>query len=174
MDDETESSEKDELISRAPEKADIVKLCRELNRNGAEYLIIGGFAIIQAGYPRTTGDIDILLETSPANEAKVYLALESLPDRAVRELRAGDVSQYTVVRVADEITVDLMASACGIDYAAAKDHINFQEIDGVSIPFASPELLWRMKRHTRRDKDAPDLAFLRQWFEANGRSVPKD
>ncbi|CAN5581905.1 hypothetical protein BH09VER1_BH09VER1_32460 [soil metagenome] len=113
MDDETESLGKDELISRAPEKEDIVKLCRELNRNGAEYLIIGGFAIIQAGYLRTTGDIDILIETSPANEAKVYLALESLPDRAVRELKLGDVSQYTVVRVADEITVDLMASACG-------------------------------------------------------------
>jgi hypothetical protein len=92
----------------------------------------------------------------------------------VRELKEGDVSQYTVVRVADEITVDLMASACGIDYAAAKEHINFQEIDGVFIPFASPELLWRMKRYTNREKDAPDLAFLRRWFEANGQPIPKE
>lgn len=174
MADETSPSEKGELSSRAPERADVVKLCRELNRNEAEYLIVGGFAIIQAGYPRTTGDVDILLETSPENEAKVFLALESLPDRAVRELKPGEVSQYAVVRVADEITIDLMASACGIDYAGAKDQIVIRVIDDVPIPFASPELLWRMKCHTHREKDAPDLEFLKHWFAANGRPIPED
>jgi hypothetical protein len=69
-----------------------------------------------------------------------------------------------VVRVGDEICVDLMASACGIDYAEAiKDSI-IRTVDGVPIPFASPRLLWRMKEKTHRAKDAPDLLFLRQQY----------
>lgn len=41
------------------------------------------------------------------------------------------------------------------------------EIDGVPIPFASPQTLWRMKQ-TVRDKDIPDRLFLRQWHAAHG------
>ena len=48
-----------ELISRAPERPDLVNLCLELNERGARYLVIGGFAIIAAGYARTTGDVDL-------------------------------------------------------------------------------------------------------------------
>lgn len=169
-----DDDEAGELSSREPSLQDLVELCRELNANGANYLIIGGFAIRAAGYPRSTGDVDLLVAADLENEARVFMALESLPDKAVRELNAGDVGLYTVVRVADEITVDLMASASGIDYAQAKDSIVGHEIDGVRIPFASPELLWRMKRHTHREKDAPDLLFLRRWFEANGQPIPED
>lgn len=42
-----------ELISRVPERADVVSLARELNRLGAQYVVVGGFAMITAGLPRT-------------------------------------------------------------------------------------------------------------------------
>src|SRR5690606_27049690 len=117
-------------------KSDLINLCRELNARGARYVIIGGFAIMEAGYPRTTGDVDLLIDAGLENEALVFQALESLPDRAVRELEPGEVAKYTVVRVADEIVVDLMASASGIGYAEAKDSLVLRNIDGVEIPFA--------------------------------------
>ena len=66
-----------------------------------------------------------------------------------------------------------MQSACGIDYAAAKDEIVMREIDGVKIPFASPRLLWKMKVNTHRAKDAPDLVFLREYFAARGETPPE-
>jgi hypothetical protein len=37
----------------------------------------------------------------------------------VRDLQPGELQQYTVIRVADEILVDLMRSAGGIDYTEA-------------------------------------------------------
>lgn len=77
-----------------------------------------------------------------------------------------------VVRVADEIVVDLMASASGIGYDEASKDIVWRELAGVQIPFASPALLWRMKRVTGRDKDAGDLSFLRQWFASQGQAPP--
>jgi hypothetical protein len=137
---------------------------RPLNELDARYVVIGGFAIITSGYPRSTMNVDLLIDTSLDNEALVYQALEILPDQAVKELSPGEVSQYSVVRVGDEICVDLMASACGIRYEEAiKDSI-IRTVDGVPIPFASPRLLWRMKEKTHRVKDQADLLFLRQQY----------
>ena len=167
------SEEESEVVPRPPVEEDLVALCRILNKLGARYLVIGGYAIIQAGYPRFTGDLDLLIDTAPENEAKVYLALRSLPDRAVDELDRGDVAKYAVVRVADEIVIDLMKSASGIDYEEASKEVVVRKIDDVKIPFASPRLLWRMKKNTRRERDAGDLFFLRKWFEARGESPPE-
>jgi len=164
MDAEHDEPEEGALISRAPTQDDVVGLCRELNDRGVKYLVVGGFAVINSGYPRTTGDVDLLMETSAENEALMYEALEVLPDKAVRELKPGEVSEYVVVRVCDEIVVDLMASASGIDYAEAIQDIVVRVIDGVPIPFASPRMLWRMKVNTHREKDKADLLFLRQHY----------
>ncbi|MDI1311698.1 hypothetical protein [Prosthecobacter sp.] len=164
MDLENDEPQAGDLVSRAPTEDDLVALCRLLNSVGARYMIIGGFAIMYSGYGRTTVDVDLLFDTALENEAKVYRCLESLPDKAVLQLQPGDVGQYTVVRVADEITIDLMHSASGIDYAEASKEVVIREVQGVPIPFASPRLLWRMKKNTHREKDVADLIFLRQQY----------
>jgi len=164
MENEDDPSEEGQLTSRAPTEDDLVSLCRALNDLGAKYLIVGGFAVIYSGYARTTTDVDLLIAVDLENEAKVFRSLEALPDKAVLELLPGEVEHYTVVRVADEITVDLMKSASGIDYAAACNDILIRRVRDVDIPFASPKLLWRMKRNTHREKDVLDLLFLRQHY----------
>src|SRR5439155_19906588 len=83
------------------------------------------------------------------------------------ELKPGEVGQYGVVRVGDEILVDLMKSGCGVTYADAIKDAVFFEIDGVRIPFASAQTLWRMKQ-TVRAKDIPDRLYLRQLLQAQG------
>lgn len=107
----------------------------------------------------------MLIDAESANERLVFEALKILPDQAVNDLDAGDVSRFTVVRVADEVVVDLMASACGIDYASAIRDAIFRDLDGVKVPFASPETLLKMKQ-TYREKDIADRLFLRQLIEA--------
>lgn len=122
-------------------------------------MVVGGMAVIQAGFVRATEDVDLLIEASSDNVARVRRALSSLPDRAALEVRDDDVHQYVVVRVADEIVVDLMKSACGIEYEEASREVEVVTIEGVPIPFARPELLWRMKQ-TVREKDKLDRLFL--------------
>ena len=77
-----------ELISRPPERSDLVELCRQLQERGASFMIVGGFAMILAGYARTTGDIDLLIDTDLENEARVYDALATLPDGCARHRRS--------------------------------------------------------------------------------------
>jgi hypothetical protein len=162
-----------DLECRPPVESDLVSLCRQLNQRGANFVVVGGFAIISAGYPRFTGDVDLIVAADLENEAKVFAALSTLPDNAVRELQPGELQKYNVIRVGDEILVDLMRSAGGIDYAEAAKDVVVREVDGVPIPFASPRLLWRMKAVTHREKDAGDLVFLRQWFAERGEEPPR-
>lgn len=146
---------------RPPGRTDFVGLCRTLNAHGAKYIVVGGMAMIQQGYLRATEDIDLLLEESRDNIDRVRNALEFLPDKAIREMSAQDLENFTVVRVADSIIVDLMLRTCGISYEEAKDEVEWAEIDGHNIPFASAGLLIRMKQ-TGREKDRLDLLFLRE------------
>lgn len=162
----------DGIEPRLPEIEDLISICRRLNELGAQYVVIGGFAIITSGMARTTGDVDLLIDTTAENEALVFKALEMLPDHAVTELDPGDVSKYTVVRVVDEVVIDLMQSACGIAYGDAIEDVIVRDIGGVLIPFASPRLLWKMKAPTRREKDAPDIFFLQSFFRQRGEQPP--
>jgi hypothetical protein len=106
-----------DLTSREPTVEDLRNLCRELNERGAHYIVVGGFAIRAAGYNRGTMDIDLVVASDRDNEERVFGALSTLPDNAVRELRPGELEQYTVIRIADEILVDLMVRASGIDFS---------------------------------------------------------
>ncbi len=131
---------------RNPQDDDLVRLCAALNSEAARYLVVGGMAMNQHGMLRATADIDLLLEASRENQERVLRALEILPDKAVREVQENDLDEYIVVRVADEIVVDLMLAACGVTYDDAADEIELREIQGVAIPFASAKLLLRTKQ----------------------------
>lgn len=147
--------------SRTPEQPDLVRLCAALNAHSARYIVVGGMAILHHGFLRATEDIDLLLETSRENQNRIRAALEILPDKAIREMEENDLDEYGVVRVADEIIVDLMMSACGVTYEQAKEEIEQAVVEGVTIPFASARILLRMKQ-TYREKDIPDRLFLEE------------
>jgi Nucleotidyl transferase AbiEii toxin, Type IV TA system len=149
---------------RTPEEDDLIKLCAALNSQGSKYIVIGGMAMNQHGMLRATEDIDLLVESSRENQEKVRRALEVLPDKAVREMAESDLDSFTVVRVADEVVVDLMLAACGITYDQAVNEIEIREVGDVSIPFPSARLLLRMKQ-TYRDKDIADRMFLQHKLE---------
>lgn len=148
--------------SRAPEVEDLVELCHRLNAAEVRYVLIGGFAVILHGYVRATKDIDLLVDASAANVRRIRQALSHLADNAVQEVGDDEVARYAVVRVADEIVVDLMARACGIDFdqAERESGIETVEVDGVQIPIATKPMLIRMK-DTVRPSDAADVGYLK-------------
>ena len=88
-------------------------------------------------------------------------------DGAAKELTFADVSECLVVRVADEVVVDVMRLACGLDYAAAASEIEWRDVAGLRIPFANAQLLWKTKQ-TYRAKDELDRDFLRTLLSQRG------
>jgi hypothetical protein len=158
----------DDRYARAPEPDDVVRICRSLNAAGARYLLIGGFAVVAHGAGRFTKDIDLLVDDAAENVARVRQGLAVLADNAAAEVADDDVQRHVVVRVVDEVVVDLMGRACGLRYSDAAADAETIERGGVAIPVASPSTLIRTK-DTPRPQDAIDRAFLHGVLEQRRR-----
>ena len=157
----------DRAFVRAPTLDDLARVCASLNASGARYLLIGGFAVISHGAIRTTKDIDLLVDPDPDNVGRIKSALSILEDNAVAEIAENDVADYTVVRVADELLIDLMAKACGVSYEEATRDAESVVVLGVSVPRASKRTLLLTKR-TIRPSDEIDRRFLEELLAQEG------
>ena len=158
----------DGSYARAPEPADVIRICRALNEASARYVLIGGFAVIAHGAGRFTKDIDLLIDDAPDNVGRVRRALSILADNAAADVGDDDVRLYGVVRIVDEVVIDLMGRACGLTYADVAADAESHDLDGVAVPIASPGTLIRTKQ-TRRSQDAVDCAFLEALTRDRGR-----
>jgi predicted nucleotidyltransferase len=144
---------------RPPTLEDLRRICLSLEAAGARYVLIGGFAVILRGGERTTKDIDLLVDPSPDNVQRLKRALSVLEDNAVRDVGPTDLNTYTVVRVADEVLVDLLAAACGVTWADAAATAERMDLEGVPVIVADRGTLIRTKQ-TLRPSDAADRAWL--------------
>lgn len=144
---------------RPPTVDDVRRIARALEQAGARYLLIGGFAVVLHGGVRTTKDIDLLVDPAPDNVVRLKTALAILEDDAARDIDPGDLERYTVVRVADEVMVDLLAAACGVTWAEAAPTAHSVDLDGTTVLVADPQTLIRTKA-TIRPSDAADRAWL--------------
>jgi hypothetical protein len=72
--------------------SDLIDLLRALNAEGADYLIVGGYAFALQGRVRATKDADIFVGTDAGNAAKVWRALASF-GAPLSELRVADLME---------------------------------------------------------------------------------
>lgn len=153
--------------------SDLRDLARYLDEAGAEYALVGGFAIAAHGFNRFSEDIDILVEPGPGNTRRWMLALARLPDGAVRELATGEdvfaADKRYAIRVNDVFTVDVMPSVAGLSWAELQPHIETIDLEGVPLRVLDLEGLLLTKQG-QRPKDQMDAAVLRAAIEALKRS----
>lgn len=142
------------------ELAPLLRVCSLLNAEGAQYFIVGGFACILHGIIRTTKDVDLLVEPSEANLQRVLAGLAKMEDGWAKEITPRDLLENVVVKIADEVEVDVSTQAWKVRYADAAPSAQSVEIDGVQIPFVSIETLIASKE-TYREIDQWDAAQLR-------------
>ena len=142
-----------------PTPRDLERIARSLNGLGCRYAVIGGFAMLHYGFARPTQDINLLIDPTPANVDRVRTALSILADHASLEVAPDDLQTYSVVRIADEIVIDLLGSACGITFGDIETRLEYERVGGTEIPFAGPRDLFQTKASIR-PKDAMDRDFL--------------
>ena len=140
------------------------RVCQLLQKHAVRYVLVGARACIIHGLVRSTQDVDLLVEPSAENLQRVIDALSELPDGAAKELTVQNLQDNVVVKVADEIEVDVAKQAWTVDYAeASRDELSI-EVDGVKIIYASLDTLIKSKS-TYRDQDRVDrerLLWLKQ------------
>ena len=128
-----------------------------------KYVVVGGFAVIIHGLPRTTEDIDFFIEDSDENLKRLKTALKELyNDPSIEEITHRDIKEYAVVRYGtpNDFYIDIIARMGNeISFKDVMDSYVVFEIDNVKIPVCGLEMLIKMKK-TVRDRDLRDLKFL--------------
>jgi hypothetical protein len=140
-------------------EAPLLRVCSLLNKHDARYLIVGARACWLHGYVRATMDVDILIPEDLENHARVIAALTELEDHAAAELTPRDLAENVVVKVADEVEVDVSTRAWKVSYADAIGPSLNVTINGVKIPYLDRKTLIRSKT-TERAQDKVDVQRL--------------
>ncbi len=139
----------------------LLRVCGLLNSHHARYLIVGARAAILHGLDRTTQDVDILIPEDVANHARVIAALAQLEDHAAAELTPQDFVENVIVKIADEVEVDVSTRAWKVSYADALPTALRTTIGGVEVPYLDLATLIASK-DTYRDQDRVDVQLLRE------------
>src|SRR5215831_13589338 len=103
-----------------PLNKDLREFVELLNSNRVEYLIVGAFAVAYHGFPRYTGDLDILVRPSSENAQRVLEVLSQFGFGAlevqIEDLEApGKVVQLGV----QPNRIDLVTALSGLSFEEA-------------------------------------------------------
>jgi len=145
--------------SRPATLEDLKALIASLNEQGADYLLIGGFALFAHGYHRATTDIDVLVPATREAGIKIRSALMVLPDQTAKDIDPAWFDEGENIRVADAFVVDIMLNACGETYETLKQYAETVDLDGVPVRTINLEGLLLTKQ-TMREKDVSDRIIL--------------
>jgi predicted nucleotidyltransferase len=149
----------EERTSRPATYDDLLRVIQALNAEGADYVLIGGYALFAHGYNRATTDIDILVPPTLESAKSVKRALLLLPEGVARDIDPSWFEEGNTIRVADEFVVDVMFNACGESYQSLQAHAQTVLLDGIPVKTVDLEGLLKTKQ-TVRSKDAGDRYAL--------------
>jgi len=148
-------SQKDEPGGR------LKRVCRLLNALDVRYLIVGAFAVTYHGYPRFTGDIDIFVERSQENARRLLDMIEQFGFGELNISVEDFLHEDQVIQLGVAPSrIDLLTFLSGINFEEAWTTRNYGELDGLTVPFISKELLRKNKEASGRSQDLADLDHL--------------
>jgi hypothetical protein len=140
---------------------------RAFEREGVDYVLVGGVAVNLHGIARATEDIDFFVRPDAANIERLKRSLRSLwDDPEIEEIRIEDFEEYPTLRYGppgEELVIDIL-TRLGTAFSFADMESETVEIEGVGIKVATPRTLVRMKRNTLRPIDKADAAALEGLF----------
>jgi hypothetical protein len=146
-------------MAQKPLPEDFRDFIESLNSNKVEYILIGGWAVGLYGNPRTTKDIDFLVECSSRNIKRLQKALYKFGAPPVDEdhfKTPGNV--YRMGR--HPMQIDVLTHAIGIDTVKSIKRSETIIVDNISIRVISFDDLIESKKATGRLQDIADVDKL--------------
>jgi predicted nucleotidyltransferase len=140
---------------------DFREFIQSLNNNGVRYLVVGGYAVALHGYPRYTKDIDIWVEPSSENAAKIIQALHDF-GFGLLDLNINDFTEPDMIIQLGypPNRIDLIFSPAGVEFDTCFTSRVITEIEGVPVNFIDLENLRINKKSAGRRQDLADLENL--------------
>lgn len=142
---------------------DFRELLTALSDEGAEFVLIGGWALALHGYGRGTDDMDVLVRPSPENAQRVFRALVRFgAPVSAHGVTEGLFAQsgYGYRMGVKPNLIEILTKVDGIDFDEATLEGKSFELDGRVIPYIGRAALLKNKRAAGRPKDLADVDWL--------------
>lgn len=149
-------------------------LLAKLSRANVRFVVAGGVAVFLNGYPRSTFDLDILVEPSTDNVRRLLGCLAHFGEGHARELEPDDFSsEEGAVRILEDFALDVFTVMRSRTFADLAATARVVEYDGARIPYLSAESLIELKAPSMREKDQLDVAMLRRILRGDEPAQPR-
>ena len=139
---------------------------------GADFLLIGGWAVAVHGRPRATEDLDVFVRATPDNADRVFRALAAFgAPVAAHGVSRQDFAEegYGYRFGVKPNLIEVLTTISGIDFDAAREGALIVDIDGRAVPIIGREPLVRNKLAAARPKDLEDVRWLERHPPGRGR-----
>ena len=156
------------MIDNLP-RPDFPSLCSLLSDNEVAYLVIGGWAAIAHGIPRSTLDVGLFIRPDKGNSGRLIATLSRVGFGISRELSPEEILSKKVFLFSDQIRIDVFAEPWGLDgFESCWSRRLETTFESVTIPFLGLEDLLKSK-NTDRDQDQADAEALKRIVEKRKR-----
>jgi hypothetical protein len=144
-----------------PFNPDFKDLLSSFGGADVRFMVVGAYALAFHGHVRATEDLDVWVECSPANAARVYSALADFG----AALDAVTPQDFEDPRTEFQIGVsarriDVVCSVTGVEFGPAWEHRETLQLDELLVPVIGLEDIIQNKRSTGRLQDAADVEAL--------------
>jgi hypothetical protein len=137
---------------------DFVDLLRAFIAADVRFLIVGAYALALHGRPRATGDLDVWIDATPENAARVMRALAAfgapLTDISVEDFSREGVTYQIGVPPG---RIDILTTLTAISFADAWPDRMRRPFGEIEVDFIGRDAFIRNKRATGRAKDLGDI-----------------
>lgn len=146
--------------------SDFSELLRLFNAKNVEYLVIGGYALVQYAEPRYTKDLDLWISTDSQNASAVYTALQQF-GAPLNGLTQSDFSEdgFFYQMGVPPVRVDILMGIPGVQFTEAWERRETVWFDDLPVFFISRQDLITAKRSSGRPQDLIDADLLSQSTE---------
>jgi Nucleotidyl transferase of unknown function (DUF2204) len=146
-----------------PLTSDLREFIALLNSNAVEYLVVGAFAVSFHGYPRYTGDLDILVRPTAENANRVLRAISEFGFESLKittqDLQTPD---FVLQLGRSPVRIDILTTISGVSFEEAWTGRREGPIDGLTTQYIGCNELIRNKEATGRARDLGDAEELRK------------
>jgi hypothetical protein len=124
-------------------------------------LVIGGYAVALHGHPRYTKDLDVWVELSSANAAKIVQALDRFGFSGLGLREQDFLESNQVVQLGHPPNrIDILTSLSGVSFYDCFERRVETEVEGVTVNLIALEDLKRNKQASGRLQDLADVESL--------------
>lgn len=133
-----------------------------LQKNNAEYLIVGGYAVGVHGHPRFTGDLDIWLNPSPENARRILATVNEFGFSSFNLTELDFIKEGNVIQLGyPPLRIDLLTSIDGVSFQECFENRKAVEMESVTVNFIGYWDLIKNKKETGRPRDIDDIEHLK-------------